>query len=75
MSPLAAGRSAVLPNNQSTIQTTIPIVSRAKMSYLENGWFHEIHNYMDLGISLALEIDEVLYQEKSEYQDIQVYRR
>lgn len=29
---------------------------------------------MDLGISLALEIDEVLYQEKSEYQDIQVYR-
>ncbi|MBR7784813.1 hypothetical protein KDM89_22025, partial [Undibacterium sp. LFS511W] len=37
-------------------------------------WFHEIHNYMDLGISLAVEIEEVLFQGKSDYQDIQVFR-
>ncbi|XP_014770081.1 spermidine synthase [Octopus bimaculoides] len=44
------------------------------MSHVENGWFHEIHNYMDLGISLAVEIEEVLFQGKSDYQDIQVFR-
>ncbi|GAB1607908.1 spermidine synthase-like [Argonauta hians] len=44
------------------------------MSYVENGWFHEVHSYMDLGLSLAVKIEEVLYQERSSYQQIQVFK-
>ncbi|MBN1850065.1 MAG: spermidine synthase [Deltaproteobacteria bacterium] len=43
------------------------------MPPLEHNWFSEIHENLWPGRALSLRMDRVLYQEKSEYQDICVF--
>ncbi|KAK0175765.1 hypothetical protein PV327_009491 [Microctonus hyperodae] len=42
------------------------------MNAFKEGWFSEINNDLWPGISVSLQVDHVLHQEKSQYQDILV---
>lgn len=44
------------------------------MSRLDDGWFREENDLWD-GYSLSIKVDEVLYHEKSKFQDILVFKR
>ncbi|GFO16368.1 spermidine synthase [Plakobranchus ocellatus] len=43
------------------------------LSVLENGWFREINTSWD-GFSLNLKVEEVLFQQKSPFQDVLVFK-
>ncbi|GFS16072.1 spermidine synthase [Elysia marginata] len=42
-------------------------------SVIENGWFREINSNWD-GFSINLKVEEVLFQQKSEFQDVLVFK-
>ena len=44
------------------------------MNRIQNGWFSEINDQWP-GQALSLEVDEVLFEGKSKYQDILVFKR
>ena len=44
-------------------------------SVIRNGWFSELIEGSASGQSMCLQIDEVLYQEKSDFQEILVFKR
>jgi len=44
------------------------------MSSIESGWFREMNDQW-LGLSVGLKIEKVLYEGKSKYQDILVFKR
>lgn len=44
------------------------------MSCIEDGWFREI-NEMWSGYCVSLQIEEILHQEKSKFQEILVFKR
>lgn len=48
-------------------------VLKSKMSRLDDGWFREENDLWD-GYSLSIKVDEVLYHEKSKFQDILVFK-
>ena len=43
------------------------------MNSLKNGWFSELSPLWP-GQCISLEVDEILHQEKSEFQDILVFK-
>lgn len=45
------------------------------MDSIQNGWFSEHSKQMWPGQAMSLEVDEVLFHEKSQYQDVLVFRR
>ena len=47
---------------------------KQKMNRIQNGWFSEINDQWP-GQALSLEVEEILFEEKSKYQDILVFKR
>ena len=45
------------------------------MDRIQNGWFSEISQEMWPGQAMSLEVEEVLFHEKSKYQDVLVFKR
>ena len=43
-------------------------------SVIENGWFREVNTNWD-GFSINLKVEEILVQDKSEFQDILMFKR
>ena len=50
-------------------------ITAGSMDRIQNGWFSEISNEMWPGQAMSLEVEEVLFHEKSLYQDVLVFRR
>ena len=48
--------------------------SQSKMNVVKDGWFSEIGPLWK-GQAFSLEVDKVLFHEKSKYQDVQVFKR
>ena len=44
------------------------------MDKIQNGWFSEINNLWP-GQAMSLEVEEVLFHERSDYQDVLVFKR
>ena len=44
------------------------------MDAVKNGWFSEVHE-MWPGQALSLAVEEILFHEKSSYQDVLVFKR
>ena len=44
------------------------------MNRIQNGWFSEINDQWP-GQALSLEVEEILFEGKSKYQDILVFKR
>ena len=49
-------------------------VVTSRMDRIQNGWFSEINGQWP-GQALSLEVEEVLFEGKSKYQDIIVFKR
>lgn len=49
-------------------------VVTSRMNRIQNGWFSEINKQWP-GQALSLEVEEVLFEGKSKYQDIIVFKR
>ena len=49
-------------------------VLTSRMNRIQNGWFSEINKEWP-GQALSLEVEEVLFEGKSKYQDILVFKR
>ena len=49
-------------------------LSQSKMNVVKDGWFSEIGPLWK-GQAFSLEVDKVLFHEKSKYQDVQVLKR
>ena len=47
---------------------------KQKMNRIQNGWFSEINDQWP-GQALSLEVEEILFEGKSKYQDILVFKR
>ena len=45
-----------------------------KMNALRDGWFSEIQEEMWPGQAMSLQVEEVLFHEKSKFQDVQVLK-
>ena len=52
----------------------ILIITEKRMNRIQNGWFAEINEQWP-GQALSLEVEEILYEGKSKYQDILVFKR
>ena len=44
------------------------------LSHIDSTWFREVNTAWN-GYSVSLGIEEILYNEKSKYQDIMVFKR
>lgn len=45
------------------------------MDSVKDGWFREFSHEMWPGQAMSLEIEEILFHEKSKYQDVLVFKR
>jgi len=45
------------------------------MDAIRNGWFSDLNEKMWPGQSLSLQIEEILFHQKSKYQDVLVFKR
>jgi len=52
---------------------SVQLSSKANIDRLRNGWFSEVNEQWE-GIALSLQCEEILFEQKSEYQDILVFR-
>lgn len=59
----------------SATGSTGGLLTNSKMDRINNGWFSEISNEMWPGQAMSLEVEEVLFHEKSKYQDVMVFKR
>jgi len=50
-----------------------PTSGKSLINRLQNGWFSEINDQW-AGMAMSLEVEEILYEAKSEYQDILVFK-
>lgn len=57
--------------NTALIEDNTSLFTGRVMNGLKEGWFSELSSLWP-GVSLSLEVKEVLHSEKSEYQDILV---
>jgi hypothetical protein len=48
---------------------------RTKMNALKQGWFSEVDQQLWPGHCFSLEVDKVLYEGKSKYQDLLVFHK
>ena len=44
------------------------------MNLVKDGWFSEVNNQWP-GQAMSLEVDEILYKGKSQFQDILIFKR
>lgn len=50
------------------------LFQKQKMNRIQNGWFSEINDQWP-SQALSLEVEEILFEGKSKYQDILVFKR
>lgn len=45
------------------------------MNAVKDGWYSDINEKMWPGQAMSLQVDEILHHERSEYQDVLVFKR
>jgi len=62
-----------MSSDAAAAASSTPATAQANLNRLQNGWFSEINVQWE-GIACSLQVEEVLFEQKSEYQDIMVFR-